>query len=96
VQLSKLGPDHVQRLQDSLLAKQLSPTSVHQAHSVLHRALADAMRWGRLSRNVAELVRPPRMSPSHMTTVPKHCAIVSIAQRAAPNGPGSPGALRFR
>lgn len=69
VQLSKLGPDHVQRLQNSLLAKGLSPTSVHQAHSVLHRALADAMRWGRVSRNVAELVRPPRMSPSHMTTL---------------------------
>ncbi|MHB8325566.1 MAG: tyrosine-type recombinase/integrase [Candidatus Dormibacteria bacterium] len=69
VQLSKPGPDHVQRLQDRLLAKGLSPTSVHQAHSVLHRALADAMRWGRLSRNVAELVRPPRMSPSHLTTL---------------------------
>ena len=69
VQLSKLGPDHVQRLQDRLLAKGLSPTSVHQAHSVLHQALADAMRWGRLSRDVAELVRPPRMSPSHMTTL---------------------------
>ncbi|MHB8296398.1 MAG: hypothetical protein ACYDH5_17660 [Acidimicrobiales bacterium] len=29
-------------------------------------------------------------------TVPKHCAIVSIAQRVAPNGLGPPGALRFR
>ena len=29
-------------------------------------------------------------------TVPKHCAIVSIAQWVAPNGPGPPGVLRFR
>ena len=37
-----------------------------------------------------------RRHRSLSATVPKHCAIVSIAQRVAPNGPGSPGALRFR
>jgi hypothetical protein len=43
---------------------------------------------------------PPQCSRGQLcalgATVPKHCAIVSIAQRVAPNGPGSPGALCFR
>lgn len=38
----------------------LSPRTVAYCHTVLHRALKDAVRWGRLSRNVADQADPPR------------------------------------
>ncbi|MHB1576381.1 MAG: site-specific integrase [Candidatus Dormibacteria bacterium] len=47
----------------------ISPTTAHHAHAVLHRALADAVRWGMVQRNVAGLVRPPRMVSAEMRTL---------------------------
>jgi integrase len=38
----------------------LSPTSVRNVHRVIHRALRDAVRWDRLSKNPAEFADPPR------------------------------------
>ncbi|MDP8969675.1 MAG: Arm DNA-binding domain-containing protein [Actinomycetota bacterium] len=37
----------------------LSPKTVLEIHVILHKALKDAVRWGRLSRNVAALADPP-------------------------------------
>jgi integrase len=34
--------------------------SVLNTHTVLHRALKDAVRWGHVARNIAELADPPR------------------------------------
>lgn len=61
VQLSKLSPEHLQRLYANRLSKAgLSPTSVGTIHVILHRALKQAMRWGLLTRNVTEAVDAPR------------------------------------
>lgn len=38
----------------------LSPRTVRYVHVVLHRALGDAVRWGRLARNPADHADPPR------------------------------------
>jgi integrase len=38
----------------------LSAGTVRYCHILVHRALADAVRWGRLQRNVADLADPPR------------------------------------
>jgi integrase len=38
----------------------LSPRTVRYIHTVLHRALKDAVRWGRLLRNPADAADPPR------------------------------------
>jgi integrase len=38
----------------------LSPRTVHYIHTIIHRALKDAVRWGRLARNVADAADPPR------------------------------------
>ena len=40
----------------------LSPRTVRYIHTILHRALKDAVRWNRLIRNVAELADPPKAS----------------------------------
>jgi len=39
----------------------LASLSIRHVHAVLHRALKDAVRWGRLSRNPADSADPPRV-----------------------------------
>ena len=41
----------------------LSPKTVQNVHRMLHRALADAVKWSQLPRNVAEDAQPPRCRP---------------------------------
>ncbi len=40
----------------------LSPRTVHHVHVCLHRALRDAVRWGRLFRNPVDAADPPRVA----------------------------------
>lgn len=40
-------------------SKPLSPATVRHIHSLLHRALRDAVRWGLLPRNPADAADPP-------------------------------------
>ena len=42
----------------------LSALSIRHVHAVLHRALKDAVRWGRLTRNPIEAADPPRVAGS--------------------------------
>jgi integrase len=43
----------------------LSALSIRHVHAVLHRALKDAVRWGRLARSPIEAADPPRVSGAH-------------------------------
>lgn len=45
----------------------LEPKTVRNVHVMLHRALADAVRWDLLPRNVAEDASPPRVSRKRPT-----------------------------
>jgi integrase len=69
VRLAKMGPQHVREVHRRMLEVGISPTTAHHAHAVLHRALADAVRWGVVSRNIASLVRPPRIASQEMKTL---------------------------
>ena len=69
VKLAQLKPEHVQMVQDRMLGRGASPTSVHHAHAMLHRALKDAVRRGLVLRNVADLVDPPRDATKEMLTL---------------------------
>ena len=60
--LSKLGPAQVQSFLNAKLAGGLSPRRVQYLHAVLRRALVTAERWSLVSRNVAKLVDPPRVT----------------------------------
>ena len=67
VWLQKLTPEQVRRfytrmgkrLEDG--GRGLSSKTVHEIHGVLHLALKNAVRWGHVSRNVCDLVEPPRI-----------------------------------
>jgi hypothetical protein len=67
--LPKLAPHHLQELYAERLDAGLSPTTVKHLHSVLHKALNQATRWGLVVRNVADVVDPPRMARRDMTTL---------------------------
>lgn len=60
VRLDQLAPKHVHRLHDYVETELgLSTTTSLQAHRILAKALKDAERQGRVSRNVATLVDAP-------------------------------------
>jgi integrase len=48
----------------------LSPRSVRYVHTIVHRMLKDAVRWGRLSRNAADAADPPRPASTHARMAP--------------------------
>lgn len=60
VALQKLNPQHVQRLLNEKGAK-LSAQTVGNIKTVLRSALAQALKWGLVSRNSAALVDAPRI-----------------------------------
>jgi integrase len=67
VTLSKLTPAHLQGFYRSKLDSDLSPRTVQYIHVVVHRALKQALRWGLVTRNVAEAVDPPRVPKKDFT-----------------------------
>lgn len=46
----------------------LAPRTVSMTHSILRKALSEAVRWGYLTRNPADLATPPRQQPPEMRT----------------------------
>jgi integrase len=64
IPLAKLSPADVQAFLTAKQGSGLSPRRIQMLHAVLRRALRIAEEWELVSRNVARLVRPPR--------VPKH------------------------
>lgn len=66
IQLARLKPTDLNALYSELLAPKesggvgLSPMSVRRVHATLHRALRDAVKWGRIPKNLADDSDPPR------------------------------------
>lgn len=66
LRLRELTPAHLNGLYTEMLETGrlhgpggLSPRTVRAAHTIMRRALKDAVRWGLLARNVAEIADPP-------------------------------------
>ena len=64
--LSDLRPLHIQKLYAEMQERGLSPRTVRYLHAVLSSALKQAVRWGMLLRNPAELVNLPRQVRKEM------------------------------
>ena len=60
VKLRGLTPARVQALYRAKLDSGLSPRTVQLIHTVLHKALKQAVRWEMVAKNVAGAVSPPR------------------------------------
>ncbi|MGB8345025.1 MAG: tyrosine-type recombinase/integrase [Ktedonobacteraceae bacterium] len=61
VQLQKLTPQQVLSLYRQKEKEGLSSKTINSIHGVLHKALDNAVRWNLISRNVCDLVSPPRI-----------------------------------
>lgn len=66
--LDRLGPERLNSFYADLLEDGradgkggLGPATVRRVHAALHRALADAVRWGYLADNPADRCDPPRI-----------------------------------
>jgi len=66
IKLKNLSPTPIQDLYQKKI-KALSPRTVQYIHATLRRALAHAVRLGLLTRNVADLVDPPRLQKREIT-----------------------------
>jgi integrase len=75
IRLEKLSPQHVQTLIDAKLAAGLHPNTVSGIKIVLSHALSQAMRFSMIGRNVAALVRGPK--------IPRHEMSVRTQEQAA-------------
>jgi integrase len=64
--LKNLTPLHLQTLYRDRLDAGLSTSTVHKIHVILHKALAQAVRWNMIPRNVSEVVKAPRPAPKEM------------------------------
>jgi integrase len=69
LRLTTLTPQVVQAAYAALLHKGLSRRSVEQTHTVLHRALRQAVLWGLMLRNPTEAVTVPRPTQREMHTM---------------------------
>lgn len=67
IRLSKLTPAHLQGFHGSKLDEGLSRRTVQYLHVVLHRAFKQALRWGLVTRNVAEAVDLPKVHKKEVT-----------------------------
>jgi integrase len=61
VPLQRLGPEDLNRAYADL-GGHLSPRSVQYVHVIVHRSLRDAVRWGKVARNAADMADPPKVT----------------------------------
>jgi integrase len=69
LKVADISPEAVQNAYGALLRKGLSARSVEQAHTVLHRALRQAVLWGLAMRNPTDAVTVPRGARREMRTL---------------------------
>ncbi len=62
--LKKLTPAHVASFYQDRLEAGSAPASVNKLHVTLHKALDQAVKWRMVPRNVAEVVKAPRPTPT--------------------------------
>ena len=82
--LDKLTAAHVRAMHETIIGRGCSSTTALQAHRILVKALGDAMREGRVGRNVATLTDAPRRAVATRTALDADQAITllrSVADR---------------
>lgn len=67
IEIRKLTPQHLQKLLTDKQRAGLSPRTVSYIRTVLRIALNRGLKWGNVSRNVAALTDPPRITRTERT-----------------------------
>lgn len=85
--LDKLQPLDIQQVYGEMQARGLSARVVRHAHSVLHNALKQAVKWGLLSRNPSDLVELPKVQHKERRVLsPDEAADFLAAAAVMPRG----------
>ena len=66
IPLQSLTVRHIQAVYAGMLDKGLSNTTVVQVHRILRESLKHAVKWGVLTRNVADAASPPKVQRKQM------------------------------
>lgn len=85
VQIAGLTPHHLEGFYAKVQADGKSSSTARRLHTLIHGALRAAMRFGYLTRNVADLVDPPSDRPQQIR--PLSAAEVRTVLRAAEGTP---------
>src|SRR5829696_127501 len=72
VKLKNLTAMHLQRLYREKRDAGLSASTVQKIHHVLHKALAQAVRWDLIARNPTDNVKAPTPTPKEMHPLSAH------------------------
>ncbi|UCC85999.1 MAG: site-specific integrase [Anaerolineales bacterium] len=67
IKIQDLRPDHIQRFYTAKLDSGSGTSTVRLCHAVLHRALAHAVKWGLVARNVCDAVDKPKVDTPEMS-----------------------------
>ncbi|MBI5954429.1 MAG: site-specific integrase [Chloroflexi bacterium] len=67
IKLVQLRPDHLQSLYAKKVTSGLSKRTVQFMHAIIHKALKQALKWGMVNRNVADLVEAPKPKRQSLT-----------------------------
>jgi integrase len=67
IKLHDLRPDHIQRFYAAKLESGTGRSTIRLCHDVLHRALAHAVKWGLVARNVCTAVDKPKAKTTEMS-----------------------------
>ena len=69
LKLKEIRPDQIQALYNQKLNDGLSSRTVILIHSVLHKSLKQALKWGLIGRNPVEAVIRPKIKQNEMQTL---------------------------
>jgi integrase len=72
IKLVQLRPDHLHALYAKKRAEGLSERTVQYIHGMLHRSLNKALKWGLVTRNIADLADAPSNKRKSMMTWDRH------------------------
>lgn len=91
--LDKLTPTHIRRLHDTMADAGLSSTYALTTHRLLSKALTDAVREGRVSRNVATLIDAPKLgrSDAKALSVEEAMTVIDYARASLKSDAYDPG-----
>lgn len=64
--LAKISPEQIQIIYNGMIERGLSPRTVRYTHSILRNALQQAVKWGKMNRNPADLVDLPKQKRAEM------------------------------
>ena len=69
IKLKDLNPNHIQSLYNFKIEAGVSKRSVVLIHSILHKALNQALKWELIGRNPAQAVTRPKIGRKEMKTL---------------------------